>query len=97
MREALQPTHLGFVRFLSANEGDVLEGLELGLSIPLTETVEIDFENPAGGVALRRENFQATPWLFLGVDGFYDMRMTAFSRELRTSLRAASNCRFARR
>ena len=86
VKEALQPTQIGFLRFISANEGDVVADLEINLDVPLNETVEIDFQNPAGGVALRRNFFETTPWLSLGADGFYDMRISAYSTHLNTSL-----------
>ena len=73
-RDALRPTYMGIRRFISGQPGDVIEGQDIALDIPLNQTVEVTLGNPSGGVRGAPNAFAAHAILSLGADGYFDFR-----------------------
>ncbi|MGC6417080.1 MAG: IPT/TIG domain-containing protein [Bradymonadia bacterium] len=73
-RDALQPIQMGVRRFVTASPGDVIDGLNIELDIPMDQRAEVRLGNPSGGVRGAPDLYRAHAILDLGADGYFDLR-----------------------
>jgi hypothetical protein len=79
---------MGVRRFVTGSPGDVLDGVDVQLDIPLNQTVQVNLINPSGGVPGAPDTYLARPILALGADGYFDFRYEQPSPEHRFMVRA---------
>ncbi|MCB9522066.1 MAG: IPT/TIG domain-containing protein [Myxococcales bacterium] len=79
LRAAASPIAMGMGRFVSAGAGQVVEGVQVHLGLPLDREVDVALDNPSGGARGAPEFYEARPVLDFGAEGYYALDSTGES------------------
>ncbi len=79
MRLSLQPISMGIRRFVSANPGDQLDGLDVAVDHPMDLIFPADLDNPPRGAAPGPEFYAILPRLNFGAEGFWEIDAQAIA------------------
>lgn len=87
MRNSLSVTAMGLRRYISANPGDEIDGLDIEIDHPMDLVFPVDLDNPPAGGGVGPQFYVSLPSLNLGAEGYWMLDTQAYGVDPNLTMR----------